>query len=361
MQRLGVDYILGRRTDEMTGMHRYAREIIAHGEAEVDGRFIDHDIGIPVSALERLPGLLVYPFVVARREREGSIKHFCSHIQAHLLNYMNLRPSVVTCYDIYPYLQDRYPFMDKSMVKMGVRGMLKADRIIAISRFSREEIIRVLDYPRERVRAIYLGVDRDFYRPLPRDMSVAERYKVPAAKRIILYVGSEQPRKNLPVLLRAFAALSKERGDVTLLKVGSPQWKGGRGELVGLIERLGLRDDVIFADYVPERDLPALYNIADVFAFPSRYEGFGLPPLEAMACGCPVVASNSSSLPEVMGEAGIMVNPDDVEGLAQAISKVLENQALREELIAKGLERAERFSWEKTSRETIEVYKGLEC
>jgi glycosyltransferase involved in cell wall biosynthesis len=359
MQTLKVDYILGRRTDEMTGMRRYAREIIERGGSEVDSRFIDHDIDMRIPDLQRIPGLFFYPFIVAREKREGSIKHLCSHIQAHLLNYMRLRPSVVTCYDIYPFLQERYPFVDKSMVKLGIRGMLKADRIIAISRFSREEITRTLDYPRERVRVIYLGVDQESYRPLPRNTSVAEKYGVPADRRIVLYVGSEQPRKNLTVLMQAFAAVRKEVKDAILLKVGRPQWKGAREGLRARIEHLGLDDDVLFIDYIDEIDLPALYNLADVFAFPSRYEGFGLPPLEAMACGCPVVASGTSSLPEVIGEAGITVNPDDAEGLADAICRVLDDGRLRSSMIAAGLEQAKRFSWEATSRETIAVYREL--
>lgn len=120
-----------------------------------------------------------------------------------------------------------------------------------------------------------------------------------------------------------------------------------------------LQNDVIFTGYISDGDLPALYNAADLFVYPSLYEGFGLPPLEAMACGCPVITSNTSSLHEVVGDAGIMVDPYDVDRLADAMHKVLSNDGLREDMIKKGLERAEMFSWEKTARETLKVYEEV--
>ncbi len=359
MERLEVDYILGRRDDEMNGMHRYAGEIITHAAREVDGRLIDYRAGLGATTLKRLVGLFYYPFVVSRAKRKGSVKHVCSHIQAHLLNYMGMSPSVVTCYDIYPFLQKEYPLSDRTMVRMGLRGMLKADRIITISRFSRDEIARATGFPRERIEVTYLGVDHERYRPLPEAASLPPMYAPPVGMKTILYVGSEQPRKNLPLLLRAFACVKKERKDVVLLKVGRPQWKGAREELVDLARRLGLRDDVLFFDYVPEESLPVFYNAADLFVFPSRYEGFGLPPLEAMACGCPVVTSNAASLPGVVGEAGMMVDPDDDAGLVSAICKVLEDDGLRGELKERGCEQARRFRWEETARETIAVYRKV--
>jgi glycosyltransferase involved in cell wall biosynthesis len=359
MDKLKVDYILGKRSAEVNGIYRYAWEIIKNGQEAVDGSFIDYNPKMQLPVINKSPALLVYPLVVTRRIRKDSIKHLCSHIQAHLLNYLKLEPSVVTCFDIYPFLQDQYPFMDRNMVKLGLRGMLKADRIITISEYSGEEIAQALGYPREKIRVTHLGVDHRRFRPLPRDASLRERYAVPAGKRIILYVGSEQPRKNVLTLIEAFATVKRDCANVVLLKVGRPQWKTARQELEELIRRLGLRDDVIFIDYLPEEELPALYNSADLFAFPSVYEGFGLPPLEAMACGCPVVSSNTSSLPEVVGEAGIMVDPHDTDGLASAMCEVLSSDDLGEELIRKGLEQARKFNWEKTANETIMVYKEI--
>ncbi|MEA3458002.1 MAG: glycosyltransferase family 1 protein, partial [Candidatus Thermoplasmatota archaeon] len=130
-------------------------------------------------------------------------------------------------------------------------------------------------------------------------------------------------------------------------------------EIFETINKLNLQNDVVFTGYVSDEDLPALYNAADLFVYPSIYEGFGLPPLEAMACGTPVITSNTSSLPEVVGDAGIMVDPPDVDRLADAMHEVLTNEGLRANMIKKGLGRAEMFSWEKCARETLEVYEEV--
>jgi glycosyltransferase involved in cell wall biosynthesis len=297
--------------------------------------------------------------VVARSRREGSIKHVCSYLQAHLLNYLDLEPSVVTCHDIHQCVEDEYSFGEMSIIRLGLRGMRKADRIITISRFSQEEIARTLDYPKESIKVIYLGVDHDRYKASAKPGKLPQAFSRLVGKKIILYVGSEQPRKNLPVLLRALAVVKRERKDFVLLKAGRSQWKGARRDLVDLVGQLGLKEEVVFADYVPEDDLPLLYGAADVFVFPSLYEGFGLPPLEAMACGCPVITSNASSLPEVVGDAGIMLDPHDETGLAEAIVRVLEDEDLRQGMIARGLEQSRRFSWDVTARETIAVYREL--
>jgi glycosyltransferase involved in cell wall biosynthesis len=234
--------------------------------------------------------------------------------------------------------------------------MLKADAIITISNFSKAEISGALDYPAEKITAIYLGVDHHRYKPLHADEGVRDKYRLPAGKKIVLYVGAEQPRKNIPTLIKAFAEVKKDREDIVFLKVGRPQWRNARRDLLALIEQLHIQNDVIFVDYVPEEDLPGIYNIADLFVFPSIYEGFGLPPLEAMACGCPAITSNAASLPEVVGEAGLMVEPHDVIGLANAMKEVLGSRQRREEMIAKGLKQAGKFNWERTARETEELY-----
>lgn len=141
-----------------------------------------------------------------------------------------------------------------------------------------------------------------------------------------------------------------------MLKIGNPQWPKAREKLEKLIKELNLKEDVIFLGYVPTEELPKFYNAADLFVYPSLYAGFGLPPLEAMACGTPVITSNLSSLPEVVGNAGIMINPYDKNQLVKAMYKVLTDKNLRENLIKKGLERAKIFNWEKAARETLRVY-----
>lgn len=168
-----------------------------------------------------------------------------------------------------------------------------------------------------------------------------------------------EPRKNALTLIRAYSLLKKRAKGLErkLVLAGSAGWEND--DVFAEIKSLGLTDDVVVTDYVPDDDLSLLMNGAEVMVYPSLYEGFGLPPLEAMACGTPVIASNTSSLPEVVGDAGIMVDPEDVEGLADAIASVLSDQGLRDEMSRKGLARAKQFSWEQAARETLKVYEDV--
>ena len=175
----------------------------------------------------------------------------------------------------------------------------------------------------------------------------------------MLYVGSEDPRKNLLRLIEAFRRISSNHLDVTLLIVGAARFHKERARLVAHVRDVGLTGRVRFIDAVTDEDLPRFYSLATVFAYPSLYEGFGLPPLEAMACGTPVVTSNTSSLPEVVGEAGIMVDPHDVQSLADALERVLTDPALASTLRERGLERARRFTWERAARAHLDVYAEL--
>jgi glycosyltransferase involved in cell wall biosynthesis len=185
---------------------------------------------------------------------------------------------------------------------------------------------------------------------------------LPALKRhgietpYVLYVGSLEPRKNLLRLLEAYSRLRSWSDKWFLVIVGARSFRKS-SPVVKRVEELGLEASVRFTGYVPEEDLPAIYNGADLFVFPSIYEGFGLPVLEAMACGAPVVTSNTSSLPEVAGDAAVLVDPYNVNAIAVAMHQVLINPALGAELIEKGLIRAAQFSWKRTALETISIYK----
>jgi len=178
---------------------------------------------------------------------------------------------------------------------------------------------------------------------------------------VIMYLGSEEPRKNLALILNAICRLKKILPGVKLLKVGGSQMGGDRRSVLALIRELHLEDEVVFTGQVAESDLPRYYNAADLFVFPSFYEGFGLPPLEAMACGCPVVASDATSLPEVVGNAGYLINPRDVEGFATAMAGLLTDMggSNRDSLVARGLAQAKKFSWDVSARQTMDVYEKV--
>jgi glycosyltransferase involved in cell wall biosynthesis len=182
--------------------------------------------------------------------------------------------------------------------------------------------------------------------------AVREKYGLP--DRLILNVGALEPGKNQATLLRAFHRLKGNGRERGLVIAGPPAWRYER--LLRLVDKLGLADEVRFLGYVPVEDLVALYNLADLFVFPSLYEGFGLPPLEAMACGLPVVASTAPALREVLDGAALLVQPQDMDGLAEAMAAALGDEPLRSHLREAGLERAALFSWERTARETAAVY-----
>ena len=172
----------------------------------------------------------------------------------------------------------------------------------------------------------------------------------------ILYVGMLEPRKNVDRLVEAFGTVADQLSGIDLVIAGRRGWM--YEEIFARVEALGLRDRVRFTGYVVSHDLPALYGGARLFAYPSKYEGFGLPVLEAMSCGAPVVTTNVSSMPEVAGDAAILVAPDDVAGLAAALLRVSGDHALRDDLRCRGLARAKTFSWERCARETIAVYEA---
>ncbi|MFZ0442832.1 MAG: glycosyltransferase family 1 protein, partial [Methanobacterium sp.] len=182
---------------------------------------------------------------------------------------------------------------------------------------------------------------------------------LPQDDKYILYVGSETPRQNLIFLLKAFNKLKKKLPNVKLLKIGDPQSYGARKQLIYSINEMGLQNDVIFIGYVSEEELPKWYNASDLLVYPCLYAGFGLPPLEAMACGTPVITSNTSSLPEVIDDAGTMVDPNNVTNMASKMYEILNNPDLRGDLIKKGLKRAQFFTWEKAANETYAVYDSM--
>jgi glycosyltransferase involved in cell wall biosynthesis len=173
----------------------------------------------------------------------------------------------------------------------------------------------------------------------------------------LLYVGSLEPRKNLIRLLEAFALLGQDRRRTKLVIVGAPKWQ--TSPILRRVRELGIEQEVRFLGPVPDDELPSLYSAAQLLVLPSLYEGFGLPVLEAMACGAPVVASNVSAIPEVAGDAAILVDPFDTRSISRAIARVLEDRALAEQMRARGLAQASRFSWELNIRDTCQIYEKV--
>jgi glycosyltransferase involved in cell wall biosynthesis len=242
----------------------------------------------------------------------------------------------------------------KTLMRVSARKALK---IIAISENTKKDIMDCFGIEDEKIRVIYLGVDRQFSpQPDPNEADVLSKYNLPSG--YILNVGTLEPRKNLLRLINAYKMVASTREPVPKLVIVG--WQGWRNEDLGkLVRESGLADQVVLVGYVPDDDLPTLYRNATVFVYPSLYEGFGLPPLEAMACGTPVITSNVSSIPEVVGDAGILIDPYNTTEIARAIASVLNNEELRESLRTSGLVRSRLFNWDKTARETLKLYQEV--
>lgn len=235
-------------------------------------------------------------------------------------------------------------------------GARRANRIITESSSAKKDICRSFGIEPGKVDVIPAGVGESFLLMQDRKKLENVRGKYELPNRFILHVGSFLPHKNLPTLVHAYEHLSPSlREEFKLAFAGERDWNFPN--IRGLVSDLGLQDQAIFLGHVWEEDLPLIYNLADLFVLPSLYEGFGLPLLEAMACGLPVVASNASSIPEVVGEAGILVDPQETVDFTQAIEHVLTNGELHSQMVEKGLARASLFSWEESARRTLAVYE----
>jgi glycosyltransferase involved in cell wall biosynthesis len=238
------------------------------------------------------------------------------------------------------------------MIGLAVR---RARRIYTISEYSKREIVAHLGVPREKVAVVYPAVSAERFRLSPPANAVeTTRKKFGIVRPYLFYTGNHEPRKNLPLLLEVFRGLAA--GERFQLVIGGRLDPRRRTFYDSAADLVASRD-LVFTGELSEADLPLLYAGATAFVFPSAYEGFGLPPLEAMACGTPVVCANATSLPEVVGDAAVLVPPGDPYALREAISRVLASPGLRSELREQGIAQARRFSWDRAAREVIALYE----
>lgn len=298
-------------------------------------------------------------FVLPSRLAREEIEVF--HGPASLIPFYKKGYGVcVTIHDLVAFLfpqtiPRRYGVYMRFLLRLAVK---RADRIIAVSQHTRQDLIEILKVPENKISVIH-EAPAAVFRPLDRSMvrqRLKEKYGLEG--NYIYHIGNIEPRKNLIHLLEAFIIVCREVREPYRLVVS-----GQRGWLVGSLRRYfktyPLRERVVFTGYVPEEDIPWFMNGADLFVFPSLYEGFGLPVLEAMSCGTPVITSNRSSLPEIVGKAAILADPDDVRDLAERIIEVLRRPEEKVRLSRAGREQAAKFTWAETARRTLEVYRAV--
>lgn len=297
-------------------------------------------------------------FLKLLNELDADLVHFTNF--NHPVRYR--KPFVVTVHDLTlgSYTAKDVSWLKKKLYNFVVKKASEnAKKVFTVSQYSKKEIARVCDIPPSKIAVTYNGIDHERFRPISNTrllQQVARDYKI--SKQFILYVGQWAGHKNLVRLLEAFKKVcdkAEYRDKFELVIVGRPRQYFQ--EVKDKINELGLKKDVVLPGFVDDEDLPALYNSARLFAFPSLMEGFGIPPLEAMACGVPVVSSDATSLPEVLEKAALYFNPKDVDAITGALIAGLTDAKLRESLVAKGLKQAQKYSWEETARETLREYE----
>ncbi|WZL74585.1 glycosyltransferase family 1 protein [Clostridiaceae bacterium 35-E11] len=267
---------------------------------------------------------------------------------------------VVTIQDLIPYI------MPETVNKQHLEYALKytydiienADKIITVSNHTKKDLKRYFGLPQEKIDVIYYGIDKIF-RPMNKQDAqniIKKRYGI--GDKFILHVGGVNPRKNVARLIRAFHMIYNELNEeYKLIILGKPD--ESFENMMKLSEKLGIKEKIVFIDFVQKDVLPFFYNACEVFVYPSLYEGFGLAPLEAAACGVPIVASNTASIPETMGDACVYISPHNIVHMAQEIYDTIMNKDQRENLSIKAFKQSKKYSWKKASKETLKVYKDL--
>jgi glycosyltransferase involved in cell wall biosynthesis len=282
------------------------------------------------------------------------------HSTAYTMPLVSNTKVVVTIHDlscfVYPqhHTEANYQFVTRNVHQAARRASV----IIADSQSTKREVMRFLHVPEEKIKVVYLAASETFNEKRSPESIAQIKSKYRIDKPYIFALGSVEPRKNLPSALIAFKALLETKKiDYQFVIAGGKGWKNEA--FYRLLKKLSIDANLVMTGYVPEEDLPALYQGAEVFVYPSLYEGFGLPVLEAMASGTPVITSNTSSLPEVAGDAALLVNPLEVVEIYETMEALATRPELSRDLRAKGKIQSNTFSWEKSARKTLEAYRGV--
>lgn len=294
------------------------------------------------------------------------------HLTNQSLSFLanKLRPCVITVHDV---IEVRSPqdWRAELVNKYLYGGITKADQIICVSEFTAAQVRDLYGIDSKKMTVSYNGVKPVFrliggFGSTMAALTLRHRWRIPTGAIIILYVGSEHPRKNVSSVLRVVAGVKKAGFETVLLKVGRAGLAQGRQMTLEVADKLRLREEMRLIENVSEEELNDIYNLADVLVYPSFYEGFGLPSLEAMAAGTPVICSNSTSLPEVVGDddkhgscAAMVYDPEDTVGMTQGVVKIFQDNNFRDDLIEKGIQRAAMFNWSKTASQVENVYDKI--
>jgi glycosyltransferase involved in cell wall biosynthesis len=343
-------YYLLKNLGQLDSGHRYSVFLSEHRFADARLRLYYTPWPTHRPVVRILWEQLMQPIALHRREVD------LLHAMAFVGPLVTPCPFVVTIYDLsFLHCPDAFrPWNRWYLSTFTALSVRRARRVIVISKSTKRDVVDMLGVPPDRVDVAYCGVDEIFH-PLPAAEVANFRHERALPDRFILFLGTLEPRKNVQKLIRAYSRWRKvEPGIPKLVVAGGKGWYYDR--IFDEVESLGLTGEVIFPGYVMQEDLPWWYSAADLFVYPSRFEGFGMPVLEAMACGTPVVTTNVAALPEVAGDAALLVDPDDETQLVEVMRQALRDEALRQEMRAKGLAQAASFTWARTARQTADTY-----
>lgn len=351
-------YLVSSETSSPTGLGGYTEALYQHARRipELDLHRIP--ISEPSILSQRLFSLAGIDWLTVKQNfplwwslPDDGVIHFTNQQQGLSLAYNKQlgRRSIVTVHDLIPLMPiSQYSLLQRLLFKLSICGIRRAAHIIVDSEHTKYDVMKYLTLSEERITVIPLGINTKRFKPL----------HLKKKQYSILYVGSEEPRKNFLLVLEAFALLKKKLPQAKLIKVGLPQWPDARQKALALMDQLGLNaQDVLFKGYV--KDIVEEYNRAELFVFPSLYEGFGFPVLEAMACGTPVISSNKTSLPEVGGNAAMYVDGSHAQELAEKMYVILTDPLLKKNLREKGLRHVQNFSWDRSVKKVVHVYRTL--
>lgn len=289
--------------------------------------------------------------------QKGKIDVFFS--PSHYAPRFSHIPQVVTIFDL-SFLHFPQYFKRRDLLQLTrwtKYSVYNANAILTISESSKNDIIKAYNISKDKIFVTYPGYNGKIFKPQGEGRTTLVKKKYKIGDSYIIYIGTLQPRKNIPALVRVFKRLSKKEKNLQLVIVGKKGWL--YQSIFEEVRNLKMQQKVIFTDFLPEEDMPPLLSGAKVYVLPSLYEGFGIPVVEAMACGTPVAVSDVSSLPEVVGDAGLLFDPRDENGMAAQIERVIKDDDLARRLSKKGLERAQKFSWRKAAEQTLKVLERV--
>ena len=374
--KMKVNIELQPALKDRTGVGWYVYEVVKHlpkGKIKITGTIFNFlkrrndteiikDLDINISSFYLLP-YRVYLYLTKKFNIPYNYffrpKADLYHFMGYIVPYSIKGKVILTVYDLVVELfPETMEEKNRELLRKEMqRSIKRADHIITISNSAKAELINVLGVNAENIDIISPGVDYDVFNARINDemkRKIKQKYDLP--DEYILYLGTLEPRKNISSLIKAFIKLKKEKKiSEKLVIAGKKGWLFS--EIFDLIKSLDLENEVILTDYVDESDKPAIYQNAKLFVFPSLYEGFGMPILEAMAAGIPVITSNTSAMPEVAGDAAILVNPLSIEEISEAMLEVMNNDKLSNELISKGFDQCKKFTWSNSANKLVEIYK----